>query len=129
MKPATLLSTYLHLKDDGSATLVEVTPELWPELTSRKRPELEAGRMVMQFDFDDDWTSWEMHPAGDEIGILLSGVVEVVMELDDSMETKWLSRPGELVLIPKGVWHTARVRKPASMVFITPGAGTQHKDA
>jgi mannose-6-phosphate isomerase-like protein (cupin superfamily) len=127
MKPLSLLSSYLHLTDDGAAREVEVTPEFWSELMSGERSELEAGRMILQFDFSESWNSWEMHPSGDEIGLLLSGDVELVLERDGGSETVRLSRPGDAVRIPRGVWHTARVNTPASMVFVTPGAGTQHR--
>jgi mannose-6-phosphate isomerase-like protein (cupin superfamily) len=85
--------------------------------------------MIMQFEFDANWTSWEMHPKGDEIGILLFGDAELVMEREGKIETVRLRTPGEMVRIPSGVWHTARVASPTSMVFVTPGAGTQHRDA
>jgi mannose-6-phosphate isomerase-like protein (cupin superfamily) len=127
MKPISLRSSYVHLTDDGAASVVEVTPDFWSELMSGDRSELEAGRMIMQFDFSENWTSWEMHPSGDEIGILLSGDVEVVLERESGSDAVHLTRAGDTVRIPRGVWHTARVNAPASMVFVTPGAGTQHR--
>ena len=37
----------------------------------------------------------------------------------------WLSNSGDFVIVPKGVWHTAKVATPTSMVFVTPGERTQ----
>lgn len=127
MKPLSLLSTYLHLTDDGTASAVPVTPDFWSELMSGDRSELEAGRMIMQFEFKENWTSWEMHPAGEEIGILLWGDVELVLERESGPEVVRMNRAGDTVVIPRGVWHTARVSAPASMLFVTPGAGTRHR--
>ena len=30
-------------------------------------------------------------------------------------------------VVPRGVWHTARVRAPARVLHVTPGARTQHR--
>ena len=37
-----------------------------------------------------------------------------------------LSRAAEFVLAPRNVWHTARTSIPTTMLFITPGEGTEH---
>jgi oxalate decarboxylase/phosphoglucose isomerase-like protein (cupin superfamily) len=68
-----------------------------------------------------------MHPAGDEFVCLLSGQVEFILE-QDSGETKvQMSIPGEFVIVPQGIWHTAKVQTPSSMLFVTPGEGTQNR--
>jgi len=36
---------------------------------------------------------------------------------------------GRLLVVPKGVWHTAKVRNPARLLAITAGRGTQHRPA
>ena len=35
--------------------------------------------------------------------------------------------PGEAVINPRGVWHTADVEDPATVLFITAGAGTENR--
>jgi len=30
-------------------------------------------------------------------------------------------------VVPQGVWHRAEVKKPGTLLFITPGAGTEHR--
>ena len=122
-----LASTYVHLRDDRSALPIEVTPSFWPELTSDQRPELDPGRLVMQFDFNEDWSTWEMHPAGDEVVVLLSGTALFVLDVNGREEHVQLSVPGEFVMVPRGVWHTARIATRASMLFITPGEGTENR--
>lgn len=37
-----------------------------------------------------------------------------------------LDRPGQVLLVPKGCWHTAHPLKPTRIVFITPGEGTEN---
>jgi len=34
---------------------------------------------------------------------------------------------GRLLVIPKGVWHTAKVTGPSRLLAITAGSGTQHR--
>jgi quercetin dioxygenase-like cupin family protein len=125
--PPSLAHTYVHLHDDRSASQVPVDARFWPELMSGARPELTRGRMVMQFDFDEDWSTWERHPAGEELVLLISGKAELILEQDGAERTTALARPGEFVLIPRGVWHTARVLEPCSMLFVTPGEGTENR--
>ncbi|MFP2910476.1 cupin domain-containing protein [Pyxidicoccus sp. 3LFB2] len=130
-KPAakSLSSTYVHLRDDKSAADVEVTPTFWQELGSGERPGLDAGRLLMQLDSTEDWPTWEMHPAGDEVVFLISGAVEFVLEVDGKEQCVALKTPGDFVRVPQGVWHTARVASHCSLVFVTPGAGTQNRPA
>ena len=33
----------------------------------------------------------------------------------------------EILLVPPGVWHTARIDVPTVMLFVTPGEGTEHR--
>jgi quercetin dioxygenase-like cupin family protein len=122
-----LESTYVHLRDDRSAATVDVTESFWPELTSGGRPDLEAGRLVMTFEFASSWPTWERHPAGEELVILIGGRATLVLELDGTEHARMLERPGEFVLVPRGVWHTARTDAPCTMLFVTPGEGTENR--
>ena len=121
-----LESSYVHLRDDRSAAVISLTASFWPELTTGKRAELESGRLVMQFSFESDWQTWEMHPKGDEVVVLLSGAVDFVLMNGDDEKIISLSQAGEYVLVPAGVWHTARIKEKCAMLFITPGEGTEN---
>ncbi len=85
------------------------------------------GRLVSQFRFTDDWPSWEMHPAGDEVVVCLSGEMRLSQKFPDGrVETVTLG-PGEYAINPPGVWHTADISGEATGLFITAGVGTQNR--
>ncbi|BFM10701.1 hypothetical protein R50072_08540 [Simiduia litorea] len=82
--------------------------------------------LVSCYDFSEPWGSWERHPAGDEIVILLSGRVEFVVRGQEGDESVWLGQAGGYLVIPQGVWHTAKTSEPSRLLFMTPGEGTEH---
>ncbi len=113
--------TYLHMGEDLGVTAVEVGPEFWA--TIGQRTDLHPGRMAMQFRFSEDWGSWEIHPAGDEVVYLLEGAMDLI--LDEGGEHRTVELRGRAaVVVPKGTWHTANVLEPSAALFLTPGAGT-----
>jgi mannose-6-phosphate isomerase-like protein (cupin superfamily) len=123
-----LSSTYVHLPDETRASLVPVSDTFWDELGSGDRPLLERGRLVTQFDFSSDWPNWERHPFGDELVVLLSGSAELLLDLPSGTSRTRLKAPGEFVLVPRDTWHTAHTREACSMLFITHGPGTEHRE-
>ena len=99
-------------------------------------PELEAefngfaGHvLISQHHFAEDWPTWEVHPAGDEFVTLITGDITLVLWQDQQEHTLRLSTPSDFVIIPRGVWHTARVQAPTTMLFVTPGEGTKNAAA
>jgi mannose-6-phosphate isomerase-like protein (cupin superfamily) len=68
----------------------------------------------------------EMHPDGDELLFLVSGHASVLLEAPASQATVEL-RPGQAVVVPRGVWHRVLVHEPSQLVHITPGPGGQHR--
>lgn len=85
------------------------------------------GRLVSLFRFDGDWPGWEMHPAGDEVVVCLSGTMELIQELEDGTHVHTRLAPGEYAINPAGTWHTANIDGEAAGLFITAGEGTQHR--
>ena len=85
-----------------------------------------SGRMVTMLPQPESWTSWERHPAGEELVLLLSGRVDLIQEVD-GQEHRIELHAGDGVLNPPNVWHTADVIEPGDALFITPGEGTEHK--
>lgn len=85
------------------------------------------GRLVSMFTFSGDWDSWEMHPAGDEVVICVSGAMTIHQELADGTARTVTIGAGEYAINPPGAWHTADIMGEATAVFITAGEGTQHR--
>ena len=119
-----LTETDLHLGDGAAVTAVEVGLDFWSTLPGRQ--DLQAGRLVVVTHETEDWSTWEMHPAGDEVVSLLSGRVDLILQ-DGSRELTVALRARASVIVPQGVWHRAIVHEPSDLLFITRGAGTQHR--
>jgi len=126
-EPRDLRTTYAQLLDDGSASLLAIDERFWAEVMRGEHPELEQGRLVSCFEFAQNWDSWERHPAGEELAILLRGEVEWLLEHGDGVERVRLSEPGQFVSIPRGTWHTAHTEGRCTVLFVTPGSGTEHR--
>lgn len=116
--------TYLHLGPEGTSVPLQVNDSFWEKLTTGGFDHLGPGRLVSTYDFTGDWNSWEQHPAGEEVVILISGEMEFVLEPERKIK---LSKPGQFLLVPRGTWHTANVAQHAKALFITPGEGTGHR--
>jgi mannose-6-phosphate isomerase-like protein (cupin superfamily) len=129
-----LLKNYLLLEPDGTSVPLPGGGDFWGQVMSgnatdpgvRRLMSSEKGRLVAVLPMSADWTNWEMHPAGDEILFMLEGNATFVFDLPTGLSEIVLS-VGRLLVVPKGVWHTARVSKPARLLAITAGLGTQHR--
>src|SRR5207248_2578782 len=71
---------------------------------------------------------WERHPTGDELLHILEGEADVVT-LTDGGPVRSTVRAGSIFICPRGLWHRVLPRSPLSMLFATPGEGTEHSDA
>lgn len=118
-----LASNFVVLNDKFKANTVEVTPELYEHLDDEYK-DFAGHLLISSYAFDDDWPTWEVHPAGDEFVILVSGDADLVLAKGDGDETIRMTEPGTFVIVPQNTWHTARIRRPSVMMFITPGEGT-----
>jgi len=83
-------------------------------------------RLVSMHTFSEPWDSWEMHPSGGELVLCTAGEITLIQEIG-GVETRVTLRAGEYAINEPGVWHTADVASPATAVFITAGAGTEHR--
>jgi len=123
-KPSLRLNeTYLELQDGGGVGRIDLTPEFWPDLMSGKRQV--DGRMIMSFELAEDMGHWEMHPAGDEILLALSGRMTVILE--GSPDERFELSARQAFIVPRGRWHRLTVIERGEVVFMTPGEGTEHK--
>ncbi|KPQ37943.1 MAG: Cupin domain [Porphyrobacter sp. HL-46] len=129
MTPPRLEERFIHL---GLGARAETLPpftgmEWYADYGARAAADGAEGRLVSQYSFTEDWTSWEMHPAGAEVVICTAGDMVLVQEHPDGRLEKVPLAAGEYAINPPGVWHTADVTETATAIFITAGEGTQHR--
>ncbi len=84
------------------------------------------GRLVSMHRFSASWDSWEIHPEGEELVVCVSGQMALIQDLESGPRTLSLG-PGEALINPAGVWHTADVSGDATALFVTAGVGTQQR--
>lgn len=119
-------TTRLIIGPGSQATTKDVTPSFYPELGD-EFGDFVGHTLLSQHRFTEAWQTWEMHPAGDECVYLLSGDIDMVLWDEESGERAVrLREPGSYVVIPRGIWHTARPHRPTEMLFFTPGERTQN---
>ena len=116
-------TTRLVLAPGGNAIPRPVTDDFYESL-ERDFKGFAGHSLVQRYSFSEAWPSWEMHPAGDEMVMLLSGAADLILWRGDSEECIQVDQPGQFLLVPRGTWHTARPRPQAEMLFVTPGEGT-----
>ncbi len=117
---------YVVLNADKNASIEVVDADIYQRLDANYAA-FRGCELISCFEFEQNWSSWEMHPAGDETVILLSGQVTFVLQQDAGEELVLLEQPGDFVVVPKHTWHSARTQVKTKLLFITPGEGTQHK--
>ena len=124
-----LTKTYVHLGRGSRAIPLpdfEWTEDYLTRYEADTADDGRDGRLVMISTSRASWTSWERHPAGEELVALLSGRVTLVQEID-GQERRTDLENGQAIINPTGVWHTADVHEPSWFLFITPGRGTEHR--
>lgn len=82
------------------------------------------GRLVSLHSFSEPWSTWEMHPKGEELVVCLTGRIVLHQEIEGRIRTVTLEKH-QAVVNPPGVWHTADVEGEATALFITAGVGTE----
>ena len=68
---------------------------------------------------------WECHPAGDELLHVLEGALEVTTMTDEG-PVQTTVPAGSVFVCPRGLWHWPRPLSPVSLLFATPGEGSQN---
>jgi mannose-6-phosphate isomerase-like protein (cupin superfamily) len=82
--------------------------------------------MVMMFHMAGAWSTWERHPSGAEVVIACTGTHRFVQELGGEEHVVEIG-PGQALINPPGVWHTADSGDGGWIVAVTPGLGTDHR--
>jgi mannose-6-phosphate isomerase-like protein (cupin superfamily) len=125
MQPHDLARAFAILSPAGAATVKSLSPDFYAEL-DRDFDGFKGHVLISQHSWDAPWPTWEMHPHGDELVYLIAGDSDLVLWRDGVEEIVRVDAPGQYVIIPQGVWHTARPHAPTTMLFVTPGAGTRN---
>jgi mannose-6-phosphate isomerase-like protein (cupin superfamily) len=128
-----LTKTYAFLEDGGAAPTIEATEAFWRELMSGNPVSADAalvanggGWLTAVYRVDRDTLGWEMHPAGDELVVVLAGEIDFVFDAPGGERVVELKEGGSCV-VPRGIWHRQIVRVPARELAVTYGRGTQHR--
>jgi mannose-6-phosphate isomerase-like protein (cupin superfamily) len=128
-----LSSTYAFLEDGGAAPLLAAGEEFWMDLMSGRPQTRDAQRaagglgwLVAKYPIAEDTKAWEMHPAGEELLVMLSGAMDVVLE-ESGHETVVSVATGKACIVPRGTWHRQVVRRAGEYLAATYGKGTQHR--
>ena len=93
----------------------------------RHADDLDEGRLVSLFRFDESWTSWEVHPAGEEVVCCIQGHMTLHQELPDGTAQSHELGPGDYAINPRGAWHTADADGPVIALSITARRRTIHR--
>lgn len=119
-----IAKSFIHLCEGGGAEPVNVTPSFWSAAQERD------GRVLGACDFtsprDLHSSTQEMHPEADEVLLLVSGALDVVLERGDTKRTIAL-KTGQAAIVPRGVWHHLEMREPGRLVFINSRRGMQSR--
>lgn len=123
-----LNDTFVHLAANGDAAPVAVTPSFWRTSSQSKR----FDRLVGSFEFasseDLHSSTQEMHPEADELLVLLSGAIDVVVERDGAEQTVALEA-GQAAIVPRGEWHRLVMREPGKLLFVNSRTGMSSRRA
>lgn len=101
--------------------------EWYEAYAARTHADGAEGRLVALHDFTGDWTSWEVHPEGDEVVVCTAGEMTLIQEREDGSTSAQVLAAGEYAINPAGTWHTADIAEAATALFITCGLGTLHR--
>jgi hypothetical protein len=119
-------NTVLHLDGVGPITRGVNDVAYWAD---RDRPALNSGHVLTVFSYCETWTYQERHPDGEELALVLDGVIDVLLDHGDGEVATRVAR-GEGCVVPAGWWHRVAVRELATILFVTPvPARTEHRDA
>ncbi len=124
-QPINLALDALHLPAHGATAVLPEFGNDYERYIAAHCTPTDPGRLVSVATTTKDWPVWEVHPAGDEVVVVLSGRAEFIQDVGGVMHTVVLG-PQEALVNPPGVPHTANVLEPFTALYITACPGTQH---
>ncbi len=124
-RPIDTVAEYILLGANGATAVVDGGERFWSQ-SPGQLDRFGRGWLVSEYLYTEDWPHWEVHPEADELVYVLEGDVELLLELRDGVQHLRVRGRG-LVIVHRGVWHTARVHAPSRLLHVTMGAGTRHR--
>ncbi|MEM9624304.1 MAG: cupin domain-containing protein [Pseudomonadota bacterium] len=124
--PHHLAAQPVIMQPTGEAVPKPFSPSFFAELET-DFPDFQGHTLVMTSTYEEAWSTWEIHPHGDELVYLLEGDIDFVLHTDEGDVTLRVNEPGSYVVVPRNTWHTARPRTRTRMLFVTPGEGTRNQ--
>ena len=125
MEAFELDATFVHLGLGSTATPLPGftwSAEYLTAYESRFEGDGGDGRLVCISPQSETWDSWERR------GVNQFRLPHLFMaRYREILEHVIALRPGQALINPANVWHTARVHEPGTALFITPGRGTEHR--
>jgi mannose-6-phosphate isomerase-like protein (cupin superfamily) len=120
-----LTTTFMHLADGGGAEAVTPTRSFWAGSDGQR-----YDRVMGAFDFrssqDLHASLQEMHPEADEVLLLVSGAIDVVVEEAGGERTIPLEA-GQAAIVARGAWHRLVMRRPGRLVFVNNRRGIANR--
>lgn len=124
--PASINAQFVVYNPEQQARIEPADATLYQRLEQNYNG-FQGHTLVSCYEFDADWANWELHPAGDEVVILLSGQATMLLQHEHGIEQIELHQANDFCLVPRNTWHRAKIAGATTMMFVTPGAGTVHR--
>jgi len=112
-----LATTFVHLRDGGGAEPITLTRSFWSGGAAADAYDRVLGAFNFATSADLHASMQEMHPQADEVLILASGALDVIVYWDGG-ERKIALEAGQAAIVPRGVWHRLVMRRPGRLLFI-----------
>jgi cupin superfamily acireductone dioxygenase involved in methionine salvage len=125
--PKNIDELFVVIDSEQNAHIEIADAELYSRLESNYS-EFRSCELISCHTFEKDWDSWENHPNGDEVVLLLEGNMTFLLQSDNGSTSVVLKKMGDYAIVPKNTWHTAKVYNRSKVLFITPGEGTMLKN-
>jgi len=121
--PFKLTTTRALYGASGAVTPKQVTDDFYQSM-GQEFDASNGAMLISEHSFAEVWSTWEIHPEGDELVYLIEGDTDFILWTDDAETIVRVNEPGTYVIVPRNTWHTARPYAPTKMIFLTHGAGT-----
>ena len=117
---------FVVIHSHNKASIEKHDDDLYERL-DRDYNQFSGCKLISCHEFDGDWPTWEIHPKGDEVVVLLSGKVTFVLQEGKSEKSVLLDKQGDYIVVPENTCQTARTSTKTKVLFVTPGEGTRNK--